>query len=92
LLAQHDVVYLTPTADAAEGLPIGNGDLVAMVWTPAHGLEMAINKSNLWDDRLTPPDLPAAWSWDVREEERWTALVSGARLAIRSGLPLLDPI
>jgi len=29
LLAQHDVVYLSPTADPTECLPIGNGDMVA---------------------------------------------------------------
>ena len=92
LLAQHDVVYLSPTADPAEGLPIGNGDLVGMVWMPPQGLELAINKSNLWDDRPGDPPLAPNWSWDPGEEERWTALVSGCRLAIRNNLPLMDPL
>src|SRR5262249_60915901 len=47
---------------------------------------------NLWDDRLTPPPLPANWSWDASEEEQWTAPVGGARLKIHSHLPLLDPL
>jgi hypothetical protein len=92
LLARHDVVYLSPTAEGGDGLPIGNGDMVGWVWTPPHGLELAINKSNLWDDRPRQPPLAENWAWDISEEERWTSIVSGARLAVRSKLPILDPL
>ena len=77
LLAQHDTVYLTPTAEKSESLPIGNGDLVGMVTMPPHGLDLVINKANLWDDRPNDPPLPANWSWDIGEEELWTSIVSG---------------
>ena len=92
LLAQHDIVYLTPTHYGPEGLPIGNGDLMGHVWIPPEGLELGLNKSNLWDDRLTPPPLAENWAWDVGEEEQWTAPVTGARLKIHSRLPLIDPL
>src|SRR5215510_11597910 len=92
LLGQHDIVYLTPTNYGPEGLPIGNGDLMGHVWMPPEGLEVGLNKANLWDDRVTPPPLPANWSWDPAEEEQWTAAVGGARLKIHSRLPLIDPL
>ncbi|PYV82119.1 MAG: hypothetical protein DMG05_28680, partial [Acidobacteria bacterium] len=92
LLRQHDIVYLTPTDYGPEGLPIGNGDLMGQVWMPSEGLELGLNKANLWDDRITPPPLAENWSWDAGEEEQWTAPVSGARLRIHSRLPLIDPL
>lgn len=92
LLGKHDVVYLTPTAHKADALPLGNGDLVGMVTMPPRGLELVINKSNLWDDRPNEPPLPANWAWDPAEEERWTTIVSGAQLAFRSSAPILDQL
>ena len=92
LLAQHDIIYQTPVDIGPEWLPIGNGDLVGMVWMPPDGLTIGVNKCNLWDDRTAPPPLPAEWSWAPTEEERWTALVSGARLRIRSSLPIFETI
>lgn len=49
-LAQHDVVYLAPVVDGFDGLPVGNGDLGAMIWTPPRELRLQINKTDLWDD------------------------------------------
>ena len=92
LLAQHDIVYLTPTDYGPEGLPVGNGDLMGHFWIPPEGLELGLNKANLWDDRITPPPMSENWSWDVSEEEQWTAAVNGARLKIHSRLPLIDPL
>src|SRR5438309_4569633 len=92
LLGQHDIVYLNPVAEGPEGLPIGNGDLVGMVWMPPQGIELVLNKSNLWDDRPSQPSLAENWAWDLSEEEQWTALVSAARLRLRSPYPLVDPL
>ncbi|MCI0721754.1 MAG: hypothetical protein L0338_22705 [Acidobacteria bacterium] len=92
LLGQHDIVYLSPVEQGPEGLPIGNGDLVGMVWMPPQGLELVLNKSDLWDDRLSEPPLAENWAWDLKEEEQWTALVSAGRVRVRSALPLLEPI
>lgn len=92
LLARHDVVYLSPSSERSECLPLGNGDLVAMVSTPPRGLDLIINKSNLWDDRPNEPRLAENWAWDASEEEEWTTITGGARLSIRSALPVLDPL
>ena len=89
-VAQHDIVYLNPAANGEEGLPIGNGDLAAMLWMPPGGLELAINKSNLWDDQ--PQGYPADWHWNAAWDEKSTSLVSGAHLVIRNGTPLIDPL
>src|SRR5215468_2917836 len=45
LLAQHDIVYLTPTDYGPEGLPVGNGDLMGQIWMPPEGLELGLNKA-----------------------------------------------
>ena len=90
LLAQHDLGYLSPATRAEDGLPVGNGDTVALVWMPPHGLTMTINKSNLWDD--FPVNPPKNWIWAPALEEKNTALVGGATLTFRNGTPLLDRI
>jgi len=92
LLAQSDLIYLAPTDEKSESLPIGNGDLVGMVTMAPRGLDLILNKSNLWDDRPGDPPLAPNWAWDVGEEEQWTSNVFGAHLSIRSGVPLLDPL
>lgn len=88
LLGQHDVVYLSPATRPVEGLPVGDGDTTALVWTPPEGVTMTINKSNLWDDQ--PADYPPGWIWSPAWEEKATALVGGARLTVRNSTPLLD--
>jgi hypothetical protein len=90
LLAQHDLGYLSPATRAVEGLPIGNGDIAALVWTPPQGVTMTIKKSNLWDDYPGTP--PPDWIWSPALEEENTALVSAATLTFRNGTPLLDGI
>lgn len=90
VLDAHDVRYLSPTTEGRFGLPVGNGDLTAMVWTPVDRLHLSINKSNTWDDapELSMPD----WHWSAKTEELTSALVTSATLDIYSGLPNYDPI
>ena len=85
-LSQHDVVYQAPATDGIDGLPVGNGDLAAMVWTPPEHLHLAINKSDLYDDR---PEVPFA-SWSDEDEEINTTLRSAGVLSISNGLPSYD--
>src|SRR5436309_2685746 len=64
-LSQHDVVYHIPPPKGGLGMPLGDGDLGAMLWCPGH-LQMQIQKSDLWDDPpLTAQDgaipNPSAW-------------------------------
>ncbi len=85
-LSQHDLVYLAPAPDGIDGLPIGNGDLGAMVWTPSDRLHLQINKIDLWDDG---PEGPFN-SWGDAEEESNTMLRSAGALSLGHGLPIFD--
>jgi alpha-L-fucosidase 2 len=85
-LSHHDVVYLAPAPDGIDGLPLGNGDLGAIVWTPTDRLQFAVNKIDLWDDG--PDGLFGAWG--SPEEEQSTLLRSACALSISHGLPSFD--
>lgn len=71
-LDRHDIVYKTPVYEGFEGLPIGNGDLGGMVWNHKNGIEIQINKSDLFDRP---------------NEESEASLRGGARLHIDLGTP-----
>src|SRR5260370_16596913 len=58
LLARHDIVYLSPTSQKSESLPIGNGDLVGMVTMGRCGLEFVIHNPNLSPHPPNKPPLP----------------------------------
>lgn len=47
-LRKHDVIFESPQIGGFEGLPIGNGDMAAMVWTDERRVNLQINKSDLW--------------------------------------------
>ena len=85
-LSQHDVVYLSPPEDPSLGLPIGNGDLGALLWTTDSKLVLAINKCDTWDDNQ-PGDFS---NWSRKEEEAYTTLRHGGRLVIDFGCPVFD--
>ncbi|MBL4879819.1 MAG: hypothetical protein JKX82_00710 [Oleispira sp.] len=89
-LSQHDIVYLSPTEEGYEGFPIGNGDLGAMVWTPADKLYFQINKTNTWDD--APEGMFSPWEDKKNPEksEHFTSLRSCGQLMIEPGLPAFD--
>ena len=48
-LSQHDIVYLEPEIDSFNGFPLGNGDLVGMLWFTNEGSTLQINKIDLYD-------------------------------------------
>ncbi|MBJ6368597.1 hypothetical protein JF259_10905 [Snuella sp. CAU 1569] len=74
-LTKHDIVYKTPAYEGFEGFPIGNGDLGGMVWNTKNGVEIQINKNDLFDQ-------PNA--------ESEATLRGGARLSIDLGVPAFD--
>ncbi|WP_316817863.1 glycosyl hydrolase family 95 catalytic domain-containing protein [Pedobacter nyackensis] len=47
-LSKHDIVYLSPTQLEAEGFPMGNGNMGGMIWNNDNGIELQINKNDLW--------------------------------------------
>lgn len=74
-LSKHDVVYQTPAYEGFEGFPLGNGDLGGMVWNTGTGIEVQINKNDLFDQS---------------HEENRSTLRGGARLNIDFGAPGFD--
>ncbi|HUZ46499.1 MAG TPA: hypothetical protein VMW54_07655 [Terriglobia bacterium] len=85
-LSQHDVVYLSPPEDPTLGLPIGNGDMGALLWSTDNGLVVAINKCDTWDDDSPGP----ADGWGRKREDRYTSLRQCGRLNIDFGCPAFN--
>ena len=71
-LSKHDIVFQTPNYEGFEGLTIGNGDLGGIVWCNRNGIEMQINKSDLYDRT---------------NSESATVLRGAAHLRINFGMP-----
>jgi alpha-L-fucosidase 2 len=71
-LLKHDIVYKTPAFEGYEGFPLGNGDLGGMFWNNKNGLEIQINKNDLFDQP---------------NQEAGATLRNGARLSIDLGAP-----
>lgn len=74
-LSKHDIVYKTPAYEGFEGFPLGNGDLGGMVWNNNCGLEVQINKNDLFDQP---------------NGESGSTLRGGARLSIDLGVPAFE--
>jgi hypothetical protein len=88
-ISQHDVVCLSPPLDPSQGLPLGNGDLGALVWCEPRKLCIAVNKCDLWED--SPEEADGYQNDpDGRHSEEQTTLKHGCRLEIDLGLPLMD--
>jgi hypothetical protein len=69
-----------------QGLPIGNGDVGALVWTQGRYVHLAVNKVDTWDDG---PEGPFE-SWDANREENQTALRGCGKITLDFGLPMWD--
>lgn len=76
-LSKHDIVYFSPTQLEAEGFPMGNGDIGGMVWNHDNGIELQINKNDLWT-KAQP------------EEYGMSLLKHAARLKIDFGAPVFS--
>ncbi len=70
-LSKHDIVFQTPNYEGYEGLTIGNGDMGGLVWCTRSGIELQINKSDLYD----------------RKKGERVTLRSAAHLKIDFGIP-----
>jgi len=85
-ISQYDLVYLSPPIDPMQGIPIGNGDVGALIWCEDKEIIIALNKSDLWDD--APFKRFRNWARD--EEERSTTLRHAGRIIIDFGVPIFD--
>lgn len=86
-ISQYDVVYKTPGTRGYEGLPIGNGDIGAIGWTPDDKLHFQVNKCDTWDDG--PDESFGAWD-DSSRANTYTALRHCCELEFESGYPFFD--
>lgn len=76
-LLKHDIVYFSPTQLEAEGFPLGNGNMGGMVWNNDDGIELQINKNDLWTN--------------IRPDEYNTSILKhAARLKIDFGIPVFS--
>jgi len=57
VVSRHDVLYVTPSVEPWEAMPVGGGDLSAMVRSVDMGLDLHLTKSDAWGFQA-PPDAP----------------------------------
>lgn len=76
-LTKHDIVYFSPTQLEAEGFPMGNGNMGGMIWNNDNGIELQVNKNDLWT-------VPSS------EEGNASILKHAARLKIDFGAPVFS--
>ena len=58
-ISQYDLVYKSPPIDPMQGIPLGNGDVAALVWCEDSKIIIVVNKCDLWDD--AKPDKTNNW-------------------------------
>jgi len=58
-VSQYDLVYKSPPIDPMQGIPLGNGDVAALVWCEDSKIIIVVNKCDLWDD--AKPDKINNW-------------------------------
>jgi alpha-L-fucosidase 2 len=57
-LAQHDLVYEAAPREWEEGIPLGNGDMGALVWGDGDPLRITLDKYDVWETRSKWPTDP----------------------------------
>ncbi len=57
LVSRNDVLYTSPSVEPWEAMPVGGGDLSAMVRYDGENLHLHLTKSDAWGFQ-TPPDAP----------------------------------
>ncbi len=84
-VSRHDLVYKAPPTDPMQyGMPLGNGDIGALLWCDDRKIYIAFNKCDLWDDG--PEGVFTAGG----HEENTTTLRHGCRIIIDFGSPIFD--
>lgn len=75
-LRKYDIVYLDPDYEGYNGFPLGNGDMGGMIWTTKNGIQLQINKINLYD----------------QPKNDYVSLRAAGRVSIDFGVPSNDYI
>src|SRR5689334_6588928 len=53
-LDQHDLVWELPPTVWNTGVPLGNGDIGALIWGDGHPLKITLDKYDAWETREKP--------------------------------------
>jgi alpha-L-fucosidase 2 len=57
-LSQHDLVYEVAPREWEEGIPLGNGDMGALIWGDGNPLRITLDKYDVWETRSHWPTDP----------------------------------
>ncbi len=82
-LSQHDLVYHAPPLESSQAMPIGDGDMGAMLWSPGKVM-LQIQKNDLWDDPPVQTSEQAS-----RFANSWS-LLSAGRVGINCSPALIE--
>ncbi|MCR5484629.1 MAG: hypothetical protein K6F09_03450 [Clostridiales bacterium] len=88
---KHDLFFGTPKNSPTAGIPIGDGDTGSLIWLSEDGINIHVNKCDLWSDA------PEGVTWDddvycADHEEELTCLKHGGTVKISFSSPLFEPI
>jgi alpha-L-fucosidase 2 len=61
-LERHDPVWEVPAERWSQGLPLGNGDLGAVIWGTGNPLVITLDKTDIWEKRHWTPN-PEHFKW-----------------------------
>lgn len=87
VLSHHDIVFRAPVQDPLYGMPIGSGNVGCLLWLTEDGLQMQINRTDLWDC--------ADWSNDTfcsMEDENLTTCRNGVQMKWDFHCPVFSTI
>lgn len=60
VVSRNDVLYVTPSVEPWEAMPVGGGDLSAMVRSDGTGVDLHLTKSDAWGFQAPPDALPGS--------------------------------
>lgn len=87
-VSQHDLVYKSPPIDPLSGIPLGNGDVGALIWCEESKIIIAVNKSDLWEDAI----FERFRNWSEKEEDYSTTLRHACRIIIDFRVPIFSTL
>lgn len=86
-ISRYDLVYKSPPADPMQGIPLGNGDVSALMWCEGSKIIMVINKCDLWDDSKS--DKPETWT---EKYDYYTTQRQACRIEIDCKFPVFNTL
>jgi hypothetical protein len=87
-VSQYDLVYKSPPVDPMQGIPLGNGDVGALMWCEDSKIIVVVNKCDLWDDAI--PDKTD--NWKNEKDETATTQRHACRITIDFKFPVFNTL